>query len=235
MGADFTQQSDGPRALQDAVREAAPTLAEPGEAPAPWDIQKCPRARTELTASCKAIRARLETADFETKRAFLCDTRAVHQELFGPYAPPSFAVYAGAYRGALDTPLEARAATVLYKDHPILRSHNPTVRPGRVAERMEALAGHIAESLENADAGALYFKRCVRAFAEFLLIHPYLDGNGHIARLVLAVMLDVGGIEARPTWTIHPRPYSDAIGLCIESFTAHPDLIEQYLRKWFRA
>ncbi|MEL7030222.1 MAG: hypothetical protein AAGL49_13690, partial [Pseudomonadota bacterium] len=62
---------------------------------------------------------------------------------------------------------------------------------------------------------------------------PYLDGNGHIARLMVVLMLRAGGFEARPTWTIHPRPYSDAMGVCIQNFSAHPDLLEFYLHKWF--
>jgi len=53
-----------------------------------------------------------------------------------------------------------------------------------------------------------------------------------MARLVFALMAHKGGYALRPTWTIHPRPYSDAMGVCIQNFAAHPDLIEQYLRKW---
>ena len=51
-------------------------------------------------------------------------------------------------------------------------------------------------------------------FAIFLTIHPYANGNGHMARVIVVLLLDRFGIRA-PRFTIHPRPldppYSDAI------------------------
>jgi hypothetical protein len=60
--------------------------------------------------------------------------------------------------------------------------------------------------------------RCVavaaRAFQEFLTVHPYADGNGHMGRFIVWVVLMRYGY--RPTrWTIEPRPSVAGYGQAI--------------------
>jgi Fic family protein len=43
-----------------------------------------------------------------------------------------------------------------------------------------------------------------RLFVQFLTIHPYVDGNGHVARYYLIALLARYGL--RMSWEIDPRP-----------------------------
>jgi Fic family protein len=52
-----------------------------------------------------------------------------------------------------------------------------------------------------------------RVFEEFLRIHPYANGNGHIARFLIWVILGYCGYWPN-NWRIEPRPnppYNDLI------------------------
>ena len=55
-----------------------------------------------------------------------------------------------------------------------------------------------------------------RVFTEFLTVHPYANGNGHIARFL--VWLVLGRYKYWPNaWTIEPRPNVTNYGTAISS------------------
>ena len=55
-------------------------------------------------------------------------------------------------------------------------------------------------------------------FVEFLEIHPYANGNGHMSRLIVLTLLGKHNYYPRREWTIDPRP----------SDPRYPNLIMQY-------
>ena len=46
------------------------------------------------------------------------------------------------------------------------------------------------------------------AFVPFLQVHPYANGNGHIARFITVALMQRAGFQSND-WTIHPRPAPD--------------------------
>ena len=68
-----------------------------------------------------------------------------------------------------------------------------------------------------------------RVFVAFLTTHPYANGNGHIARLIVWCIMGRYGYWPR-RWTVEPRPpdppYTDLITRCRSGL---PDDLEQYL------
>ena len=64
-------------------------------------------------------------------------------------------------------------------------------------------------------------------FAVFGFIHPFLDGNGHIQRLILAAcVFERADIELLQSWTIHPRPYGEDVALAFEKPELKARLVE---------
>jgi len=201
--------------------------------PPVWDVQSNPLSRAALLDATRRTLEALLAASKADQRAFLCDSRAVHRGLFLPFAPGGYEVYAGNYRGLPDSPLEKRRTAVFFRNVEGLKERDPAAPPHLVAERMAALAAFTAETLDYDYDPRSYFPRCAKIFADFCKIHPYLDGNGHIVRMMLVLLAKRRGLGVRPGWTVHPRPYSHAMGICLQNNKAFPELLEQYLKRWF--
>ncbi len=202
-------------------------------APPPWNIKDITSSSAFLTDETAKIITELKKSNNETQISFLTDTRHTHKRLFKKFTPSRFETYAGTYRGTPRSVLEDRKSAVFYKNMPGLKDKNPTSPPHIVLEQMRMLAGYIEKTcIDNYDINT-YFMRCTRIFGDFNIIHPYLDGNGHMARLILLLMAYRKNIEVCPTWTAHPRPYNNAMGICLQNYQHYPDLLEQFLKKWF--
>jgi len=69
----------------------------------------------------------------------------------------------------------------------------------------------------------------VRLFYIFGLVHPFLDGNGHVQRLIFsACVMERGSLQLSEAWTIHPRPYGLEIKLAFEAPTTEARLAALY-------
>jgi Fic/DOC family len=73
-------------------------------------------------------------------------------------------------------------------------------------------------------ANPVYYLICLvqvicHAFVRFLTIHPYVDGNGHVARALLNLALFRFGFVAKG-WPIDPRP----------AFPEYPEMIAHHRR-----
>jgi len=171
-----------------------------------WEYDRHPR-RLELQGRIQTVvrelGARRPTA------ALLTDTRPVHARLFDGLTPTGFEYYAGHYRG---------------EDFPCLRSYYVEVggdpalaaAPALVQNYMSQLAIRLVQGIaaldyatqERISASARVLtvvQFACRVFELFLRIHPYANGNGHVARFVVWGVLGRYGYLPKG-WPIDPRP-----------------------------
>jgi fido (protein-threonine AMPylation protein) len=150
------------------------------------------------------------------------DTRAVHRRLFCNLTDNNYEYFAGNYRGSNFKCL--RNYTVGVSSDPRVGIHPWAVEshmsqiademPCRLAELKIAAATLNAVISENAKLTA-YVHFAAAIFELLLRVHPYADGNGHVARFVLWCLLGEFGywphkfrIEPRPEWGLD---YTNAI------------------------
>jgi hypothetical protein len=194
------------------------------------NYQADPSARARLPDLCAALVADLSAAPAARRRALLIDTRPLHLALFGDQAPEA----AGHYRGTPGTPLARSARAVfLARRRPGLRMQDPCAAPEDVGPAMQALGARIGAIWDAAPQGDGAFDALAEVTRGFLSVHPYLDGNGHVYRLMATVLAPRLGLCARPDFTIHPRPYDHLMSLCLQWYPDHPGLLSAYLRRWF--
>ena len=149
------------------------------------------------------------------------DSRSVHHHMFHRLTPPAHPYYAGHYRGE-NFPCLFDYQVMIPAD-PLVGTHYATVDAAVALFGQDLLAAAAAldASFALPDArlsqeSKLYFAVVVaaRAFQEFLTIHPYANGNGHMARFLVWLLLGRYGYWPR-SWTIDPQPnvagYSGAI------------------------
>jgi fido (protein-threonine AMPylation protein) len=153
------------------------------------------------------------------------DTRDIHRRFFNKLTPRGYPYYAGHYRG---------------EDFPCLIDYWVTVRgdprvgapPVDVQRYISELSLHIVNGIEALDVlhspitGDLpeiekivhTVRFSCRVFEWFLRVHPYANGNGHVARFVIWSILGRYGLWPN-RWSIEPRPP----GQYIEAIEAHRD------------
>jgi fido (protein-threonine AMPylation protein) len=188
-----------------------------------WEYTNRPGHGSLLTSRSKlalqAIRNQQSTAD-RIRR--LKNTRPRHRDIFRELTPDGHDYYAGNYRGD--------PQFICLLDYEVKIPANPLVgiKATEVPLSMRMFAEAIDKFIEECDLlwpiNEQFFSagnKIVRAvelgvslFSYFLIIHPYANGNGHIARLLLIAALAKYGIFLS-RWPLHPRPqdppYSDLI------------------------
>ena len=95
---------------------------------------------------------------------------------------------------------------------PVAVQHNLTELASIIRSGLDALEG--GPPLSGRDRLRYLIVFACRAFEIFLRVHPYANGNGHSARLMIWCVLGRYGHWPR-RWTVEPRPpdppYSDLI------------------------
>lgn len=163
-------------------------------------------------------------------------TRPIHSRLFTKLTPSSCPYYAGHYRGE---PFRC------LKFYEVKIKGDPRVgeRTSMVDGSMTVMAQIIVDGIAALDAANLLPDAHVprwqkiyylvtfacRIFVEFLRIHPYANGNGHIGRFVIWALLGRYGLWPRK-WPLDNRPpdppYSDLIN---EYRNGNQEPLERYV------
>jgi fido (protein-threonine AMPylation protein) len=185
-----------------------------------WEYQDIANHAAILKRCAKAIFRNLIAGKIPQSIA-ICDTRPLHQQLFTQLVPPATKYLAGHYRGEDfkclkfrpvgigANPLVGAQAAVVHLDlRRFCKEAEGTIRG--LDQTFDLPSAHLPETEK---LKYLIAVSC-RLFAAFLLIHPFANGNGHVARIMLTWLLQRYGY-ALSNFPIEPRPdhpgYSDAI------------------------
>ncbi len=185
----------------------------------PWEYRTIPGAGPILATRCKDILVKVASGVTVVEQ-LVADTRDVHQRLFAGLTPEGYPGYAGNYRGSPSPGLADYGVGV--GGDPLVGVH-----PARVQWHMARLSQEIVTALDRLDQlfrttslsdDDKRFRVAVVAasfFQTFLTIHPYANGNGHVARLCVVAIFAKFGFAASG-WTLDNRPqpereYFDAL------------------------
>jgi fido (protein-threonine AMPylation protein) len=179
-----------------------------------WDYEKDPRRAILKTRAFEVIQSLRDGSTDLVSVAV--DSRGVHRRLFLELAPPGCEYFAGHYRGE-------RYRCLLYYRVTIPSDPRVGVSPAAVAFSLGELNSEIRAAFVALDSNSLFTSAeklryivalASRAFVAFLTIHPYANGNGHAARLIIWSILGRYGYWPE-RWTVEPRPpdppYSELI------------------------
>jgi fido (protein-threonine AMPylation protein) len=98
---------------------------------------------------------------------------------------------------------------------------------------MQGLAIEISSLLLTTQSEVSFFRKAVRIFVRFNQIHPYLDGNGRMSRMLIALMMNARDIRVSDSWTLGERPYDLSIDQCFRNYAEVPLAMDAYLLRWF--
>lgn len=194
----------------------------PTDCPKKWDYDETPEKKAEVDRRCEAILVELRSGGIDFVGSAK-DTRPTHLRMFQDETPPDCDYYAGQYRGADFRCL--RYLRVNIGNDPLVGSP-----PDVVARELEVFKDVLDKGLAGQRIGhalpitqvsevdkLLYLVDFVcLLLAEFMRIHPYANGNGHIGRYIVWSMLGLFG-KWPLKWPLANRPadppYSDCLRL----------------------
>jgi hypothetical protein len=227
------RRSDDPDAarLQDSVGKREDVFASPGEMVRHhqmlYDYAQHPRRPEVLPRLSREVLADLHAGRLDAA-SLAADPRPMHRRLFLDLTPPGTPYLAGHYRG---------------EDFDCLRDYNvgafPDLFPGAPEPMAFLDAAHVPKAMADfsaktvtacrrLDAGELrpglrpgtdfLFDLVLTAcgvYSEFLYIHPFAYGNGHVARVLLTAALGRYGYWLRrfPIEPSPPRRYHECVRL----------------------
>lgn len=188
---------------------------------------------TVLKRRSEDLLDKLTSLEYDELLPWLVDTRPIHEELFDGVVPEYLRESVGVYRGKVNSVVEKRYASATYNRKDGKLSRKCFAPPFVVESKMSRLADYIEETLSITCSEDLVIRRMACTAHSFLNIHPYIDGNGHICRLLLSAIASHKNIDIKKDWTIHPRPYGKPFIMCLRVYLQHPDLLHYYMYKWF--
>lgn len=171
-----------------------------------WRLHESPGYDPIMADMCAAIATRIQ-ADPAYRISLLKDPREGHSALFTRFAPAGHPEYAGTYRGTPGTSLEHRLI------------HAPGITdttqffaftaPARVPAKTADLLATVNRERKQARGAGNYIQllHLTHLFAWFGAIHPFLDGNGHIQRILFAAAAAELHNPTSNRFTIHPRSF----------------------------
>lgn len=152
------------------------------------------------------------------------DFIGLHQFLFEGLCPELPGAI-GCFRGT--GPLR-HAKRIVRQRRPAMgaRRDDPCLAPQRVPAAMQQLC----ENFRHMQPGPRGWAKHTHAFFD---IHPFLDGNGHVWRVILHQLALSQKYVPTKYWALHQRPYGPEFSFAIQQFRSQPDLLESQLQKFF--
>ena len=185
-----------------------------------WEYETFPNSGDILTKRAKRLLATLRNSDPDEKIFLVSDTRPSHASYFDGLTPPGHSYYAGHYRGEPYPCLKGYEVGISLDP---LVGHLALTVPQEMVQfssKISTAVGVLDSANNNPNTVITPKQKFIRAvqvtvalFVYFLEIHPYANGNGHVARFLLIGILSRYGFHLS-RWPIHPHPdppYSDLI------------------------
>lgn len=156
----------------------------------------------------------------------LSDTKKMHRLMFRYLTPKGHSYFAGNYRGA---------------DFRCLKGYEVEVRRGKIVvlsgteaayvlsamnffsrEIIDSLSAMTAgsgavSSLDEAEKRAILISFVCRVLVDFLSIHPYANGNGHMSRVMVVIILTMFGVIPAK-WSLTERPSDPPFGTFLTEY-----------------
>lgn len=188
----------------------------PSDCPKKWEYTEHQNAAL-VPERAREFIASLRNGKIDTEQA-LHDTRSHHRRMFADTTPEKCPYYAGHYRGEKFRCLKF-VPVFIHSDRRVGAKPEfviPAIRhlseriigPGLAA--LQIGMGFPDAQLSPGDKLIYLVSFACRTMVEFLTIHPYVNGNGHMGRFIVWLILARFGYWPE-NWPLNTRPAYDSL------------------------
>ena len=181
--------------------------------PDEWEYEDAPDHVRILRERTLYLLRSVRSASMADKLRHARDTRNIHGRYFKDLTPQGFPYFAGHYRGEGHRCLNNYEVGI--QGDPRV-GHTAATVPMEMDKFSEDMRSQLAlvehhlgapqRIFSASDKLVSYIRFVAALFVYFLEIHPYANGNGHIARTIVLLLLGRNNIYPRQAWTIEPKP-----------------------------
>ena len=202
-----------------------------------WEYNTFPNASNILQIKTKEVLVKLRKGKLKAESDGV-DSRNVHHHIFNNLTPRKHKYFAGHYRGedfkclkcykvqAAGDPTVGVPASLVFSN---IIKFSSTITVGIQSLNEAQLLPEVRVS--KIDKILLTVVFSCRIFVEFLQIHPYANGNGHMARFIIWTILGKFNLWPK-SWPIDPRPpHPEYIKFITEYRKGNRTLLEDYILK----
>lgn len=162
-------------------------------------------AHNLLIRRSEAVLVHLSRLDLDKAALSLADPRELHKFLYKGLTPVDHPAFAGNYRGSDDPILRKSYVAASFSETEGTKLLAP---PSEVAECMQQYGRAVLRTaVQRYDIAHAAVDALAPVLIALGMIHPFLDGNGHIQRVTFAHLIQRFGFQLSDHWSIHPRPY----------------------------
>lgn len=160
---------------------------------------------------------------------FICDARALHRHLFSHGRGLTRGV-PGQYRKSSDP--DRGSVCVLTRTRG-LHLQSDGLAADLVGSAMRNFRDQMRAVLTLPPPKDAVPTALTHLLAEFVLIHPFSDGNGRTARLMLLAAARHLVCPMTPEWTVSPRPHGAGFSVALLAYKRSPEPFVAYMRRFF--
>lgn len=198
-----------------------------------YDSKNREKVDRKLERRCEQLLKQMRSPNFRLVQNAI-DSRPIHRAMFRWMTPICLGYFAGNYRG------DQRFKCL--KNYFVgIGPADPTVgaQPADVERDLANLQKGIEGFLSAIDSASQTLDAASRLYyvvdgicyilAEFLRIHPYADGNGHMSRFIVWALLLRLGITPL-AWPLEQRPPDPPYGPCLTLYRqGHRDHLRRFM------
>ena len=177
-----------------------------------WEPSKHPDFNSLMPEITEKELNRLLAASTEERIAFLMDPRAVHRAIFQRFVDGGRTEFAGHYRGEDIPGLGDCRVGLDYSDNEetlhIVFSF-PEEVDEKIKQSHQVLIRKFSDKASASNNPASIVPSIVSILFNFLSLHPFANGNGHIARIMFPVLVSLTQCKIKPGWNINPSSFTD--------------------------
>jgi hypothetical protein len=186
----------------------------PADCPRNWEYDSDPSAISVLTPRCDEFLVSLKTFPGQ-HQPLITDSRPAHELMFEGLTPPACEYFAGNYRGEPLKCIEHYNVRIKSDADVGTIAHDVQEEMNKLAAKvntsvasLDAYTARQGANLKAADLLSFVVPLSAILLEKLLTIHPYANGNGHMGRLVIWVLLARYGIFPQ-SWPLEARPPYD--------------------------
>ena len=176
-----------------------------------------------------ALEGLFRAGGFSCPDGWMPSFRPLHTALFHGLCPQLPSAI-GTFRGTPGSKIQRaeREVRIPNPSHGV-RPKDPCVKPNAVIPQMTQLEKDIQSSLPFLGTD----KDAIQALADFTFrffhIHPFLDGNGHVWRVMALFLARRFDIEFGASWSVHARPYDADFSAALQCYPYNSTHLENKL------